>query len=55
MQMLFIENYVANALSQDMVKSMADNPIIFAMANPNPEINPLMMPKRPYAFVRTGR
>lgn len=27
-----------NILSQDMVKSMADNPIVFALANPNPEI-----------------
>ncbi|NOY07031.1 MAG: NADP-dependent malic enzyme [Chlorobi bacterium] len=30
---------VANVLSQDMVRSMADNPIIFAMANPDPEIS----------------
>ncbi|HGN7357066.1 TPA: NADP-dependent malic enzyme [Staphylococcus aureus] len=37
---VFIGVSVANALSQDMVKSMADNPIIFAMANPNPEIIP---------------
>ncbi len=29
---------VANQVSKDMVKSMADNPIIFAMANPDPEI-----------------
>jgi malate dehydrogenase (oxaloacetate-decarboxylating)(NADP+) len=28
------------ALTADMVKSMADNPIIFAMANPDPEITP---------------
>ncbi len=28
------------ALTQDMVKSMAANPIIFAMANPDPEITP---------------
>ena len=28
------------ALSADMVKSMAPNPIIFAMANPDPEITP---------------
>ncbi|WP_077446839.1 NAD(P)-dependent malic enzyme [Staphylococcus aureus] len=37
---VFIGVSVANALSQDMVKSMSDNPIIFAMANPNPEIIP---------------
>lgn len=29
---------VANCVSQDMVKSMAKDPIIFAMANPDPEI-----------------
>ena len=29
---------VADCVSEDMVKSMAKNPIIFAMANPNPEI-----------------
>ncbi len=28
----------ANLVTQEMVKSMADNPIIFAMANPDPEI-----------------
>lgn len=27
-----------NVVSQDMVRSMADNPIVFAMANPDPEI-----------------
>ena len=29
---------VANMVTKDMVKSMADKPIIFAMANPDPEI-----------------
>jgi len=29
---------IKGILKKDMVKSMADNPIIFAMANPNPEI-----------------
>lgn len=29
---------VANCVTQDMVRSMADKPIIFAMANPDPEI-----------------
>lgn len=37
---VFIGVSVANALSQDMVKSMNKDSIIFAMANPNPEINP---------------
>src|SRR5215213_9471348 len=31
---------VKGALTQDMVRSMADKPIIFAMANPDPEITP---------------
>jgi malic enzyme len=31
---------VANVLSPEMVKSMAKDPIIFAMANPDPEIKP---------------
>ncbi len=30
---------VANCVTKDMVRSMADNPIIFAMANPDPEIS----------------
>ena len=34
----FIGLSVANMLSKDHVRSMADNPIIFAMANPDPEI-----------------
>ncbi|MCB0084127.1 MAG: NADP-dependent malic enzyme, partial [Caldilineaceae bacterium] len=35
---VFIGLSVAGALTQDMVRSMARNPIIFAMANPDPEI-----------------
>lgn len=35
---VFIGLSVAGALTQEMVRSMADNPIIFAMANPDPEI-----------------
>ena len=37
---VFLGLSVAGAMSQDMVKSMAANPIIFAMANPDPEILP---------------
>jgi malate dehydrogenase (oxaloacetate-decarboxylating)(NADP+) len=45
-----------DALSQDMVKSMAKNPIIFAMANPDPEITPEdVYAVRPDAIVATGR
>ncbi|WOI53149.1 NADP-dependent malic enzyme [Parvularcula sp. LCG005] len=47
---------VAGAISQDMVKSMAKNPIIFAMANPTPEITPEeVMAVRSDAIMATGR
>ncbi|MCX6257044.1 MAG: NADP-dependent malic enzyme [Bacteroidia bacterium] len=36
---VFLGLSVANVLSKEMVKSMADNPIVFALANPNPEIS----------------
>ncbi len=36
---VFIGLSAANVLSGDMVKSMAKNPIVFAMANPDPEIS----------------
>ncbi len=46
----------ANCVTQDMVKSMAKNPVIFAMANPNPEIRPeLAREVRPDAIIATGR
>lgn len=37
---IFIGVSVGGALKQDMVKKMNDDPIIFAMANPDPEILP---------------
>jgi len=44
------------AITQDMVKSMAPEPIIFAMANPDPEISPPEAKAvRPDAIVATGR
>jgi malate dehydrogenase (oxaloacetate-decarboxylating)(NADP+) len=47
---------VAGALTSDMVKSMAKNPIIFAMANPDPEITPEDAHKvRDDAIMATGR
>ena len=52
----FLGLSVAGALTQDMVKSMADQPIIFAMANPDPEITPEdAKAVRPDAIVATGR
>ena len=35
---VFIGLSVGNVLTADMIKSMAKNPIVFAMANPDPEI-----------------
>ena len=35
---VFLGLSVGNVVTQDMVKSMARNPIVFAMANPDPEI-----------------
>jgi malate dehydrogenase (oxaloacetate-decarboxylating)(NADP+) len=47
---------VKDAFSQTLIKSMADNPIIFAMANPDPEITPEEVAKiRPDAIMATGR
>jgi malate dehydrogenase (oxaloacetate-decarboxylating)(NADP+) len=47
---------VAGALTPDMVKSMAKDPIIFAMANPDPEIVPEDVAKvRKDAIMATGR
>ncbi len=36
---LFLGLSVGNVVTADMVRSMADNPIVFAMANPTPEIS----------------
>lgn len=45
-----------NVLTQDMVKSMADAPLIMALANPTPEILPeIATAARPNAIVCTGR
>ncbi len=44
------------AVTADMVRSMADNPIIFAMANPDPEITPEEVAAiRTDAIMATGR
>lgn len=36
---VFLGLSVGNVVTPDMIKSMADNPIVFAMANPDPEIS----------------
>jgi malate dehydrogenase (oxaloacetate-decarboxylating)(NADP+) len=47
---------VAGAVTKSMVLSMAPNPIIFAMANPDPEIRPEdILSVRPDAVIATGR
>jgi len=44
------------ALTQEMVRGMADRPIIFAMANPDPEITPEEAREAsPHAIIATGR
>ena len=47
---------VAGAVTKEMVKSMAKDPIIFAMANPDPEISPMDIKSvRQDAIIATGR
>jgi len=47
---------VANVMTPEMVKSMAEDPIVFAMANPDPEINPdLAKEARKDVIIATGR
>ena len=53
---VFLGVSAKGAVTQDMVASMAENPVIFAMANPDPEITPEeAQAVRPDAIVATGR
>lgn len=52
---VFIGVSAANIVTQEMVKRMSDQPIIFAMANPNPEINPEVAKKAGAYIIGTGR
>ena len=53
---VFVGLSAAGAMSQEMVKAMAKDPIIFALANPNPEITPPeVVAVRKDAIVATGR
>ncbi len=53
---VFIGVSVKGAVTQEMVESMAKDPILFAMANPDPEITPEdAQAVRPDAIVATGR
>lgn len=53
---VFIGLSSANKVTEDMVKSMAPDPVIFAMANPDPEIKPeIALKVRPDVLIATGR
>jgi malate dehydrogenase (oxaloacetate-decarboxylating)(NADP+) len=53
---VFIGLSMADIVSPDMLKSMAANPIVFAMANPNPEIDyQLAVDTRDDIIMATGR
>ncbi|MGB0162060.1 MAG: NADP-dependent malic enzyme [Candidatus Puniceispirillaceae bacterium] len=53
---VFLGLSAAKAMTPEMLKSMADRPIVFAMANPEPEIMPDVAKKaRPDAIIATGR
>ena len=53
---VFIGVSSADMLTADMVRKMADKPIIFALANPDPEIRPeVAREARPDAIIATGR
>ena len=51
----FIGVSTKDVLSQDMVRSMAEGPIVFAMANPSPEIMPELALEAGAKVVATGR
>ncbi|MBC7581583.1 NADP-dependent malic enzyme [Aeromicrobium sp.] len=52
---VFIGVSSAGLLTQDMVRSMAKDPIIFALANPDPEITPEDAKAAGAAVIATGR
>lgn len=51
----FIGVSVPNILSASMVENMVDNPIIFALANPDPEIDPELARQAGAEIIATGR
>ncbi len=53
---VFVGVSAANLVSADMLKSMADRPVVFALANPDPEIHPtLAHATRSDLIMATGR
>ncbi len=52
---IFIGASVANVLTEAMIKTMSDKPIVFALANPIPEIMPKVAKQAGAFIVATGR
>jgi malate dehydrogenase (oxaloacetate-decarboxylating) len=52
---VFIGVSAPNSLTEEMIKSMSKNPIVFAMANPVPEIMPDKAKEAGALIVATGR
>ncbi len=52
---IFIGVSAADVLTPDMIGTMADDPIIFALANPEPEISPALAKKAGVKIMATGR
>lgn len=52
---IFIGLSAPNVLTEEMIKTMAEKPIIFALANPVPEIDPQIAKKAGAFIVATGR
>ncbi len=52
---VFIGVSAKDVLKPEMVKHMAKNPIVFAMANPSPEIDPALALEAGARIVATGR
>lgn len=45
---------IKNLLKSEMIKKMSQNPIVFALTNPDPEINPILAKKAGAKIVATG-
>ena len=52
---VFIGVSKADILTPELIKSMAKDPIVFAMANPNPEVRPDVAKSAGVAVIGTGR
>ncbi len=52
---IFLGVSAKDVLTPDMVRTMANNPIVFAMANPDPEIDPKLAAQAGVKIMATGR